>query len=357
MRKTHRIILLSSATGGHAIPVLEIYKSLQQEKDIDARIIHSGSDIETEIFKNLPAIVCRSGKINRYQTLKNFLELFRLGGAILKSLFLILKLKPELIFSKGGFNGAPFLIWAKLLRIPYFLHESDSEMGAANQHFYEGSIKTFVSFPKELYSQNPEQLFFSGFIIRRFSKPVKKGRLPVIFITGGSQGARGINDTIFKILPTLLKNYKIIHHIGCNDSEKAEKVKITLDPEMLERYETFSFSLEKVDQAMVDADLIISRAGSTIAEISDLSKASILIPYPYAAADHQSKNAKFLEKLGAAIVIKEDQLSPQLLLDRIDFIFKDPRNAKIIGDNIHKALKTNGREVVCEQLLNYMRKK
>lgn len=358
MKSKYRIILLSSSTGGHAIPLLEIYKEMAASGDVEPIVVHSGSRIERELFTDTNSIVCRSGKINRYEKAKNIIEFLRLVGSVVKSLAVIAYLRPNLIFSKGGFNGAPFLFWSKLLKIPYFLHESDSEMGAANEYFYRHSVETFVSFPISCYKQDKSKLVYSGFVLRDFpssNNPAKE--LPLILITGGSQGATPINNCIFELLPELLAKYKVVHHIGLNDEEKVKTALAHVDESFRQNYEYFVFSTAKLADAMASSDLIISRAGSTIGEIAKLSKPSILIPYPYAASDHQTKNARYLERQGAAIIIKQDNLTPGNLLERIDFILRDKRNSEVIAENVHKALKTDGKQVVCERLLNYVRKK
>lgn len=352
-----KIWLLSSATGGHAIPVLEVYKRLEKQKTVQPLIIHSGSIIEKEIFKGTSNLISRSGKFNRHQIERNIPELFRFTSAFIRAFLMLIFYRPNLIFSKGGFNAAPFLYWARVLKIPYFLHESDSEMGAANKYFYRNSIKTFVSFPIEQYHIDESKLAYSGFIVREFAQPENKNSIPIILITGGSQGARAINEAIFQLLPQLVEHYQIIHHIGLNDEQKAVEFSKSLKDDLQGRYHYFVFSTEEMIDAMVRSDLIISRAGSTIAEIAALSKASILIPYPYAASNHQAKNARYLQKHGAAIVIKQEQLTDQALFDRIKFILGDRRNAEIIGKNINKCLKTDGAKMICDELLRYMKEK
>ena len=104
---------------------------------------------------------------------------------------------------------------------------------------------------------------------------------------------------------------------------------------------------------MVNADLVVSRAGSTIGEIAKLKKASILIPYPYAASDHQMKNAKYLEKVGGAILIKQNMLNERSLLERIRFVIGNEKNMEIIGQNANKAIKTDGKFYIVQEIKKY----
>lgn len=358
MRKSNTIFLLSSSTGGHAIPLFEIYKEFKKRPNIRPIIIHSASKVESELFPADDSIVMRSGKINRYQPIKHLKEFIKLFGATWKALYMVAIYRPKMVFSKGGFNAVPVLFWSRLFGIPYFLHESDSEMGTANSMFCGRSVKTFVSFPKDLYHQPQEKLFFSGMIVRDFpAAKDQKHFKPMILIVGGSQGAESIDKTIFESLPLLVKDYRVVHHVGFSNLELAQNTKMQLPEDVRESYEFFTYSLSKMAEAMSSADLIISRSGSTIGEIAKLSKASILIPYPYAAADHQMKNAKFLEKVGGAIIIKQDKFSASTLLDRINFILSNPKNAEVLGKNAHRAIKTDGKEEITKELINFLEKK
>jgi len=358
MKKPVRILLLSSSTGGHAIPLFEVYQELQKHGEVLPRIVHSGSKIEEELFPANFSYLLKSGKVNRYQPFKNLSEIIKLFFAMWRSLYILIAFRPKIIFSKGGFNSVPVLFWAKIMNIPYFLHESDSEMGAANNSFYKKSVKTFVSFPISNYRQDADKLLYSGMIVRSFKEITKHHyERPMILITGGSQGAIAINKTVFAILPKLLDKYMLIHHVGLNDEENAKKEAAKIPDELSRYYQYFVFSTEKMMRAIEEADLVISRAGSTIGEIAKLSKASILIPYPYAAADHQMKNAKYLEKVGGAIIIKQDILTPEMLLERIDFIMSDKRNSEVLGRNANRAIKTDGKKFVVDEILKFVRKR
>ncbi len=354
-KKKNKIILISSSTGGHAIPVFELYKEFKKDASVLVKIVHTGSAVEKQLFPDSESFIIISGKINRHQFLKNIIEIIKIFYATLRSLYLIIIYKPRIIFSKGGFNSVPLLFWAKLLKIPYFIHESDSEMGLANKFFYRSSVKTFVSFPVDTYNLDKSKLDYSGMIIRDFDgiKPYLKSR-PIILVTGGSQGAKYINKCIFSILPELLQKYNVIHQIGRNEVEDTEDIIRRLPINLSRNYEYFIFSKEKMERSLISADLIISRSGSTIGEIARLSKASILIPYPFAASDHQAKNAKYLEKIGGAIVIRQDLLKPSVLLDRINFILSNQKNVEVISSNAKKSIKTNGRDYVIRGIKKYL---
>ncbi|OGD64018.1 hypothetical protein A2215_04280 [Candidatus Berkelbacteria bacterium RIFOXYA2_FULL_43_10] len=347
--KKYDVILISSSTGGHAVPVLSVYKKLSPK--YNCKIFHSGSKIENDLFVGLNKVKIVTGKIHRHQKIRNIWEVIKIIVGLKQSFLLLLFNRPKIIFSKGGFCSVPVLYAARFLRIPYFVHESDISMGLSNKMFAKKSIKAFVGFPTGNYS-GIENLYYSGLIIREDFKSVKRSVMskPTILFTGGSQGASAINKVVFEVLPKLLLKYKIIHQVGVNDKDQAADISDKLDEGSDYQFYTFS---DKQIEAMASADLIVSRASATtIGEIAKLKKATILIPYKYASDNHQLKNAKYLEKANAAVMIKEDDLSGGLLLEKIEYLFSNKENLRTLGENISKQIKTDGLEVVVKYITN-----
>lgn len=354
--KKKKLFLIAGSTGGHALPIFDIYNELKSDYEI--KIFVSGSGIEREIFKDTPSVKIISGRLHRHSLLKRIWGILCFAVGFVQSLLYLLFNRPKLIMAKGGFLAVPILTSAKILGIPYFTHESDSEMGLTNKKFGLKANKLFVGFPVNLYQEKiAAKAQYSGQIIRR--EFAKRGGVHKfsnkIFITGGSQGSRNINEKLFEILPELLKKYDIVHQIGEKDLSTANRVLNKLTNEQKERYHHFGFSLIDSHRNLLNADLVISRAGAnTIGEIAALHKASILIPYPYAAADHQNKNAKYLEKTGSAIIIKEDVLNGKNLLDRINYLFSNSENLEVLGNKISKAIKYDGLITVTAEIKKFM---
>jgi len=354
--KLKKLFLIAGSTGGHALPIFDVYSELKNNYNV--KIFVSGSEIEKQLFKGLPRVKIISGRMNRHNLAKKVWGVLCFTTGFVQSLIYLLFNRPKLIMAKGGFLAVPVLAAARILGIPYFTHESDSEMGLTNKRFGLGAKKLFVGFPPEMYEEKIAKVaIYSGQIVRKdfieaklLSKNSKK-----IFVTGGSQGSRNINQQIFEILPKLLTKYEIYHQLGQKELITVALVIKKLNDDEKGKYHTFGFSLEDSKTSMYKADLIIGRAGAnTIGEIAALKKASILIPYPYAAADHQSKNAKYLEKSGSAIVIKEDLLNGKNLLDRIDYLFSDKKNLEVLGNKVSKAIKFNGLEMVIADIKKFM---
>lgn len=351
-----KLFLIAGSTGGHALPIFDIYDELKNNCNI--KIFVSGSEIENQIFKGLSSVHIISARLNRHSLVKKIWGLLCFTIGFIQSFFYLLFNRPKLIMTKGGFLAVPVLSAAKILGIPYFTHESDSEMGLANQKFGLGAKKLFVGFPLNMYEEKiSKAAIYSGQIVRKNFVEAKTSDIngKKIFITGGSQGSRNINKQIFKILLKLLTKYEVSHQIGEKELKLAESVTNSLPAKEKSKYHLFGFSLDESYQNLLSADLIIGRAGAnTIGEIAALSKASILIPYPYAAADHQNKNAKYLEKSGSAIVIKEDVLNDKNLLDRIDYLFSNPKNLQVLGSKISEAIKHDGLKIVVSEIKNFM---
>lgn len=341
------------------MPILNISEEVDKLGYIQ-KIFISGSNIERNIFKSKKTIKIISGRFDRYHKLRNIIGLILIILGFIESFFYLLFNRPNLIFAKGGFLAVPILYAARVLNIPYFCHESDSEIGLANKMFLKGAKKFFVGFPLDLYKNiRSTDVVYAGQIIGLKylkTKVSNKNSKPTIFITGGSQGSRKISNAIEKILPTLLQKYFIIHQIGKSDHEKISTgLKDKMSKELSKNYHSFAFSIEENFKAFINSDLIISRAGAnTIGEIAALKRASILIPYPYASSDHQTKNAKYLEKIGGAIVIKEENLNEKSLQERIDYLMNDKKNLEIIGENANKAIKSDGLFEVVNQIKKYL---
>jgi len=206
-----------------------------------------------------------------------------------------------------------------------------------------------TGFPESAFVDSPykDRVVFTGNPVR---KELLSGSLtrakktfqftankPVILIFAGSQGATAINEVVFMGLDIILKNYNVIHHTGENNIEQARVLAHNLPSSLQDRYVPFGFLGDELADALFYADIVLGRAGAnSIAEIAAHSKPAILIPSPYAANNHQQKNAEFLERMGAARVIQQSDLSPIRLLSEIDKILSRPKAKKYLQNSIHE---------------------
>lgn len=316
------IILTGGGTAGHCIPHLALIPYLKNNFD---KIYYIGSEngIEKHLVKEnvTEYFSVTTTKLKRCFSLDNFAIPFKLIKGIKQAKILLKKLNPDIIFSKGGYVSLPVVLAGKSLNIPIISHESDLSIGLANKLSSKYSKKVLTSFPETALSiKNGE---YSGAPIRYEFFNVNRnyalsyfcfnGKKPILVITGGSQGAKSINDVVFKSLDKLLLKFDIIHAVGKNNLKKINPVNGYYQTEFI----------DKMYYALGIADVVVSRAGSnTVFEILSLAIPNVLIPLPKdASRGDQLLNAEYFRKKGLSIVLKQEQLSPSSLICAIEKAF------------------------------------
>ncbi len=269
-------------------------------------------------------------KLLNPQTLgANLVDSTRLARGVFGSLRLLRKFKPDVVFIKGGYVGLPVGLAAHILRIPYIIHESDVSPGLTNRILSKWAKKIAVGFPVKMYSDFPkDRLVFVGNPVREeilnghrlagISEFNLDDKIPVILVTGGSQGAASINDVVVDALPELLDFAQVIHLTGEAELGRVEyNVSRLVDINHRERCHTYAFMGTEIALALAAADIVVSRAGAnTVAELAALKKPTILIPN-YLMAGHQVDNAKLLARTGAVRVLDERRINPTRLVAEI----------------------------------------
>ncbi len=338
-----KILFTGGGTGGHVFPLIAIVREIRRinpQKNLQFYYAGPNDELGMILLSQEDFIIKKivSGKLRRYFSWKNFVDIiFKIPFGVVQSFFMILFLKPDIIFSKGGSGSISITYAAKILRVPVFIHESDVVPGLSNQKTSKWAKKIFVSFPKTEYF-NPEKTTLTGNPIRSEILNGDKARAgelfdltfekPIILVMGGSQGAEAINDFVLEIINDLLKDYELIHVTGRENIKETEaEAQTVMDKDFDKYYHAVGFlDEEKMGHAYAAADLIISRSGSgSIFEIAAVSKPSILIPLPSAAGNHQSKNAYAYAANGAAEVVEQENLTPNFFLEKLQILFADPQ--------------------------------
>ncbi len=257
----------------------------------------------------------------------------RVARGIVGALKILRRWKPDVIFIKGGFVGLPVGIAAHMLRIPFVIHESDITPGLSNRILSRWATKIAVGFPAKSYVDFPkDRLVYTGSPVR--NQLTKRHRLeglatfklspdlPVLLVTGGSQGAQAINDCLVQALPQLLEFTQVLHLTGDQDFERIRfEVKRLGKVKHLERYQAHAFLLQEMSDALAAADIVVARAGAnTISELATLAKPTILIPN-YLQAGHQEANAKVLSRAGAVTILDERRLTPAGMVSAVRNLF------------------------------------
>ena len=316
------IVLTGGGTAGHVTPNIALVPRLS---DLGYQISYIGSldGIERKLIEelNIPYYGIESGKLRRYFDWKNFSDLFRVLKGDVQARKLLKKLKPDLVFSKGGFVTVPVVIAAKHQHIPAVIHESDMTPGLANKLAIPAAVKVCCNFPETVEHLPAEKAVLTGSPIRQelLRGDAEKAmafcgfstRKPVILVMGGSLGAASVNESIRKILPSLLPDFQVIHLCG--------KDKLDSSLKQTEGYVQFEYIKDELADLFALADLIISRAGANaICEILALQKPNLLIPLPARASrGDQILNARSFERQKFSIVLEEDNITEKTLLSSI----------------------------------------
>ena len=323
-----KIILTGGGTAGHVTPNIALLPGLR-EADFDITYIGSYNGIEKQLLKEqkIPYYGISSGKLRRYFDIKNFSDPLKVVKGFGQSIRLMRKLKPDIVFSKGGFVSVPVILAAKFCHVPSIIHESDLTPRLANKLAIPNAAKVCCNFPETLKYLPEEKAVLTGSPIRSELLTGNKENArrlcgftkekPVLFIVGGSSGSKFINDTIRGLLPELLKTYQVIHMCGKGNIEAA-----------LDRtagYKQFEYIGKELNDIFALADLVISRAGAnSICELLALHKPNILIPLSAnASRGDQILNAQSFEKQGFSVVIEEEIITPDKLLNIIHETYKN----------------------------------
>lgn len=317
-----RIVLTGGGTAGHVTPNIALLPRLK-ELGYDVHYIGSYHGIEKTLIEGcqIPYYGISSGKLRRYFDLKNFSDPFKVLKGFSEASKLLKKLKPDVVFSKGGFVSVPVVIAAKQLRIPVIIHESDMTPGLANKLSIPAASKVCCNFPETISHLPKGKAVLSGSPIRQElltgdrTKALQftglSGTKPVLLIIGGSLGSVVVNEAVRSILPKLLKKFEIIHLCG--------KGKLDQTLTALNGYVQYEYISQELKDLFALSDIVISRAGAnSICEFLALRKPALLVPLSAAASrGDQILNAHSFEKQGYASVLEEEQLNGDSLYEAL----------------------------------------
>ena len=321
------IVLTGGGTAGHVTPNIALIPKL---KEAGYKISYIGSydGMERKLIEDLgiPYYGISSGKLRRYFDPKNFSDPFRVVKGYFEAKKLLKKLKPNVVFSKGGFVSVPVVLAAKACKVPALIHESDMTPGLANKLCIPSAAKVCCNFPETVKCLPENKAVLTGTPIRQelLSGDAREGLKfcgftavkPVILVIGGSLGSVAVNNAVRSILPELLKDFQVIHLCG--------KDKLDASLNGTEGYVQFEYIKDELPDLFAAADLIISRAGANaICEISALAKPNILIPLSAKASrGDQILNARSFERQGFSMVLEEEDLTKETLTSTVYKLFE-----------------------------------
>ena len=322
-----RIVLTGGGTAGHVTPNIALIPELLK---LGYQIDYIGSydGIEKSLIADFDVTYhgISSGKLRRYFDVKNFTDPFRVLKGFGEANRLMKELKPDVVFSKGGFVSVPVVIAAKKNKIPAIIHESDMTPGLANKLCLSSAVKICCNFPETLNCLPKEKAILTGTPIR--SELLSGNRIaaldlfgfsaskPTIMIMGGSLGATAVNEAVRKILPKLLPDFQVIHLCG--------KGKLDESLSQTKGYAQFEYIKQELKDLFALTDIVISRAGANaIFELLALNKPSLLIPLSAKQSrGDQILNARSFEKQGFSMVLEEEELTEDLFYQKITQLYE-----------------------------------
>lgn len=322
----YKIVLTGGGTAGHVTPNIALLPHLRKA-GFEISYIGSYDGIEKKLIEDfhIPYYGISTGKLRRYFDVKNFTDPFKVIKGFSEAKKILKQIKPDVVFSKGGFVSVPVVRAAASLHIPCIIHESDMTPGLANKLCIPVASKVCCNFPETLAMLPKDKAVLSGSPIREeLASGSKAAGLslcgfdtlkPVIMVIGGSLGANSINTAVRNALPKLTQDFQIVHICG---KDKIDE-KLTGIP----GYKQFDYVKGELKDLFAMTDLVISRAGAnSICELLALKKPNILIPLPAASSrGDQILNAKSFESQGFSVVINDEELTPELLCDKITELF------------------------------------
>ncbi|NIR49465.1 undecaprenyldiphospho-muramoylpentapeptide beta-N-acetylglucosaminyltransferase [candidate division KSB1 bacterium] len=337
-----KIIIAGGGTGGHLYPGIALAQEFQKRRKAEIMFIGTAYGIESRVLPKLPygfkKIWMRG--LQRKLSIGNMLFPLRLMVSIFQCAYLILTFRPNVVIGTGGYVSGPALMTAIVLGVPTVIQEQNSYPGLVNRllgnrvkqmHLtYEETLKYFKKQANIYVSGNPVRSALGGqdkqMAMKKFNLQENKTTL---FIFGGSQGARAINQKVMSCVDRLmsLNDLQILWATGSYDFD-------VIESECRRYAEDISIQpfIEDMPSAYAAADFVLCRAGaSTLSEITACGLPAILVPYPYSTAGHQEFNARTLEKAGAAFVILEQSLVESVLIEAISELLTNPEKRKAMS--------------------------
>ncbi len=353
-----RILLAGGGSGGSTAPLLAIAEAIKRKVN-DAQFLCIGSEAGPEGAlvrqAGIPFATIKTGKLRRYWSTQNFVDLFRIPYGLMQSISIIRAFRPDAITTAGGFVCVPPAIAGWLLRVPVHVHQQDVEQGLANKIMSPVASVISVTFEDSTAYFPKAKTIVAGNPVRaeilqgdrekaRHAFGLEEGT-PTVLVTGGGTGALGLNRIVADAAPELVRFCQVIHLCG-----KGKLVPARVESS---RYRQIEFLVGEMKDALAAADLIVSRAGlSTLTEIGALAKASVLVPMP---RSHQRYNADAFGKAGAAVVLNEDNTSPGDLVRVVRELLEDPGKRPEMGARARGLIRPDAADRIADQVITLAR--
>lgn len=368
-----KIVLTGGGTGGHIYPALAIGSHMKETYGAELFYIGSHDGLENDILPktDLPFKKVQASGLSRKLNFKAIKALIKTAFGTLEALLYLRKLKPNIIIGTGGFVCAPTILAARMLNIPCLLHEQNAYPGLTNRLLAPHCEAVMINFSEAKdYLKNAKCLIETGLPIRDdISKIDKNDALSkfgftnekkTLLVTGGSRGAKAINEAFVDFLPSLLEmdNIQIIFATGKNHYQTVVKTLEEKGISLIYKNLVIKPYLEEMPYALKASDVVLSRAGATfIAEITSLGLTGVLVPYPYASENHQKFNAKAIVDKGGAELLEDEALSKESLKEKLMPFFEDEAYYLQKKANLEKLAHQEVLEHIGSVIMTYQKRK
>lgn len=371
-----KILLTGGGTGGHFYPLIavaeELNETAKENRLLKPELYFMSTDPynETLLYENnIKFIPVNAGKIRRgfspENIVLNFIDLFKTFFGVWGAIWKMFLLYPDVVFGKGGYAAFPALFAARLLFIPVVIHESDNKPGRVNKWAGRFARKVGVAYPEAAQYFKAEKVAYTGLPIRKETlDPLSADsheffgfdpNIKTVLILGGSIGSKFINEAIMDSLPELVKKYQVIHQVGNNNASVITETSnvVLQSSQHKNRYKLFPYlNVVTLRRASGVADIIISRAGSTIFEIASWGKPSIIVPIPEPTSHDQRMNAYAYARSGSAVVIEERNMAPGLLLSEIERVLDNPSEITKMTESAKAFARRDSAEIIAKEIIS-----
>lgn len=367
--------------GSHFSPAYGVIENLIINEDFDIYYIGRNKSMEGDEALSLESIYLKklnihyrsisNARLQRSLTWWTIVSILKFPAVFLQSFILIFKIRPELVVSFGGFIALPLCLSAWIMRIPIITHEQTAILGLANRVISKFAKITCLTYKNTKYAPKGSNTFITGNPIRKsIFNPSNNSKyqfgnskLPLIYITGGSQGSESINSIVAQILPRLLINFRIIHQSGSADNAGVYRNLLNIINSLPLKLRKNYLILKTIDPDNTGiiykkSTMVVGRAGAnTVAELGVTGTPSILIPLPWSAENEQLENANKLKVLGLAEILKQDKLSSELLYKKIRYMARNIDNYKKNSKKYSQRYLQNGAKLMIDCIYRVLNRK
>ncbi len=367
-----RVLISGGGTGGHIYPALAVATQLRDTYKADILYLGSDDGLETELVPaaGFPLATVRAGKLRRYVSWQTAVGVARVPLGMAQAVSIVRKFRPDVAFTSGGYVAVPAGLAARLNGVPLLMHQQDVPPNLSNKLIAPLTTRISVAFSDSVRYFPAQKTLWLGNPVRQAILDVRQTipqqartklgfapEVPLLLVTGASQGARHLNQIVCQALSDLLKDYQILLISGSKlydeTRELSESKLAGLDEAIKQRFHLVPYLSEEMPLALQAAELVLCRAGaSTLSELAVLGKPSILVPLPPAiGSSPQEANADTFARKQAAEVIRDVDLKPEVLIERVSFIITSPDRLLAMASAVREFAKPDATREIVETLI------